>query len=60
MALIAILAAAALTVAAVVALNFQINRSVRLALIGVFTFLVAGVLSLCGARKAEVFMGTVG
>jgi hypothetical protein len=47
-------------VAAVVFLHFEGNEAARLGLIGIFALLVAGVLAVCGARKSEVVMGTIG
>lgn len=59
---ISIILAVALTVVAVVALGIipQQKQARRLGLVGGFTLLVAGVLALSGARKAEVLMGTIG
>jgi flagellar biosynthesis protein FliR len=59
---VSVLLAVALTVVAIVALWKvpQQQQAERLGLVGVFTLLVAGVLSISGARKAEVMMGTVG
>lgn len=59
---ISIILAVALTVVAVVALGKipQQKQAGRLGLVGVFTLLVAGVLAVSGARKAEVLMGTIG
>jgi hypothetical protein len=57
-----VIVAVVLTVIAIVAL-WKIppqEQAGRLGLVGVFTLLVAGVLALSGARKAEVMMGTVG
>jgi heme A synthase len=57
-----VLLSVALTVVAIVAMWKvpQPQQAARLGLVGVFTLLVAGVLSISGARKAEVLMGTVG
>jgi hypothetical protein len=57
-----VLLAVGLTVVAIIALwkGPQQRQAARLGLVGVFTLLVAGVLSISGARKAEVMMGTVG
>jgi hypothetical protein len=59
---ISIIFAVALTVIAVVALGMmpQQQQAARLGLVGLFTLLVAGVLAVSGARKAEVLMGTIG
>lgn len=59
---ISIIMAVGLTVAAVVSLGKipQKQQAGRLGLVGVFTLLVAGVLAVSGARKAEVMMGTIG
>jgi lipopolysaccharide export LptBFGC system permease protein LptF len=57
-----ILLAVALTVLAIAALWRipQQDQAARLGLVGVFTLLVAGVLSMSGARQVEVMTGTVG
>jgi hypothetical protein len=54
--------AVALTMVAIVALWKipQPLQAVRLGIVGMFTLLVAGVLAISGARKAEVMMGTIG
>lgn len=49
-----------LTVAAILLLHFEQREAVRIGLVGVFTLLVASVMALCGAKKAEVMMGTIG
>ena len=55
-----VLAIVILTVSAIMALHFEHRDAVRLGLVGVFTLLLAGIMALCGARKAEIMMGTVG
>jgi hypothetical protein len=59
---LSVMLAVALTVVAIVALLKipQQHQAGRVGLVGVFTLLVAGVLAVSGARKAEVMMGTVG
>jgi hypothetical protein len=59
---ISVILAVALTMVAIVALWKipQPLQAVRLGIVGMFTLLVAGVLAISGARKAEVMMGTIG
>lgn len=59
---ISVILAVALTMVAIVALWKipQQLQAVRLGIVGMFTLLVAGVLAISGARKAEVMMGTIG
>jgi hypothetical protein len=49
-----------LTVSAIMAPHFENRDAVRLGLVGVFTLLLADIMALCCARKAEIKMGTVG
>jgi hypothetical protein len=51
-----------LTIVAIVVLQYTTARaeSLRLGLMGLFTALIAVVLALAGAKKSEVFIGTIG
>jgi len=56
----AVLLSVILTVLAIATLNYEKRDGARLGLVGLYTLLVAGLLTLSGASKSEVTMGTVG
>jgi len=59
---IAVMTATILTVCAITTLNLTSGRGsgLRMGLIGLFTVMTAAILALAGARKSEVFIGTIG
>jgi hypothetical protein len=60
--IIAVAVAVILTVCAITALSYTSDKvvSLRMGLIGLFTLMTAAILALAGAKKAEVFIGTIG
>jgi hypothetical protein len=57
---IAVVFSVIITIAAVITLHAEQSETVRLGLVGVFALLLAGVMVVCGAKRAEVIVGTVG
>jgi hypothetical protein len=57
---LAIFLAVLITVIAIALLQHQTRDVIRITLIGVFAILIAMVIALSGAKKAEVLIGTVG
>lgn len=59
---ISVVTAAILTVCAIMALSLTSGKgtALRMSLIGVFTSITACILALAGAKKSEVFIGTIG
>ncbi|KAF2193565.1 hypothetical protein K469DRAFT_712343, partial [Zopfia rhizophila CBS 207.26] len=57
---IAMILSIIITVLAVITLHLQKRDTVRLSMIGMFTLFLATVMAVCGAKRAEVIVGTVG
>jgi len=58
--LISLLLAVMLTVVATIALHYEKSTALRFGFVGLFTVLVSFVLAICGAKKSELIIGTIG
>ncbi|KAF2174453.1 hypothetical protein K469DRAFT_756731, partial [Zopfia rhizophila CBS 207.26] len=56
---IAMILSIIITVLAVITLHLQKRDTVRLSMIGMFALFLATVMAVCGAKRAEVIVGTV-
>ena len=57
---LALLLTTLLTILSMVILHVTTQPGLRLGLIGIFTVLVASLLTFCGGKKTDVIIGTVG